>query len=381
MTSSFENLSQSFEFFDSLKNNNFQFEFNEHSSYELNFEEDLDLVNEHEHEDDDEDEEAELQVFPSYDNIPAKLEESLYSLSNNSFNIDQSIDPSTFSPELEASQFIGNDQYKLKFESTSPEPTTDLLNILYSDHPSPTSSIYSQEQLNLEKEDDLEEVSTMKLFMGLDDVSSTSLVENVQTRWSIPEISEEKVDEIDFQQLNFNNLTQSLNDFISSQQQQQQQQFDDEYLSATESNASSVRSSLSSESSSTYSSFGECLSARSSLDSLNASSPPSQSPKKELNKSFCCLDCGSSFTRKSRLNEHIRKKHSGSTVMFPCKLCPKVLSSRENLNRHHFKHCDKFQCHICGKRHDRSDRFAKHVEKCLAKSMNVKKTRRYSSKV
>ncbi|GME70345.1 unnamed protein product [Ambrosiozyma monospora] len=84
-------------------------------------------------------------------------------------------------------------------------------------------------------------------------------------------------------------------------------------------------------------------------------------------KRFKCAQCDASFTRKSRLNEHIRKVHEGRRKNYTCDKCSKHLSSRENLNRHKVIHTDKYKCPSCGKRHDRSDRFHRHVIKCKAK--------------
>ncbi|KAG7809954.1 hypothetical protein KL924_002222 [Ogataea haglerorum] len=84
-------------------------------------------------------------------------------------------------------------------------------------------------------------------------------------------------------------------------------------------------------------------------------------------KKFRCSQCTSSFTRRSRLKEHCRKVHEGEKLVFICDHCHKVMSSRENLNRHIIGHTDKYRCAYCGKRHDRADRYQRHMRKCSAK--------------
>ncbi|KAG7899558.1 hypothetical protein KL907_004910 [Ogataea polymorpha] len=84
-------------------------------------------------------------------------------------------------------------------------------------------------------------------------------------------------------------------------------------------------------------------------------------------KKFRCSQCTSSFTRRSRLKEHCRKVHEGEKLVFRCDYCDKVMSSRENLNRHMIGHTDKYRCAYCGKRHDRSDRYQRHIQKCFPK--------------
>ncbi|KAG7805828.1 hypothetical protein KL921_005259 [Ogataea angusta] len=88
-------------------------------------------------------------------------------------------------------------------------------------------------------------------------------------------------------------------------------------------------------------------------------------------KKFRCSQCTSSFTRRSRLKEHCRKVHEGEKLVFRCDHCDKVMSSRENLNRHMIGHTDKYRCPYCGKRHDRSDRFQRHIQKCSARHNSV----------
>jgi uncharacterized C2H2 Zn-finger protein len=81
-------------------------------------------------------------------------------------------------------------------------------------------------------------------------------------------------------------------------------------------------------------------------------------------KQFKCSKCTSSFTRKTRLTEHINRVHLGKVYQFKCEECGTRLSSKENLTRHSIVHTDKFKCLKCNRRFDRSYRFQRHVEKC-----------------
>lgn len=81
-------------------------------------------------------------------------------------------------------------------------------------------------------------------------------------------------------------------------------------------------------------------------------------------KPFKCSLCTSSFTRKTRLTEHINRVHLGKVFHFQCQECGTRLSSKENLTRHSIVHTDKFKCLKCNRRFDRSYRFQRHLEKC-----------------
>lgn len=81
-------------------------------------------------------------------------------------------------------------------------------------------------------------------------------------------------------------------------------------------------------------------------------------------KQFKCTQCSSSFTRKTRLTEHMNRVHLGKVYHFECEQCGTRLSSKENLTRHSIVHTDKFKCHGCDRRFDRSYRYLRHIEKC-----------------
>ena len=81
-------------------------------------------------------------------------------------------------------------------------------------------------------------------------------------------------------------------------------------------------------------------------------------------KPFKCYECSSSFTRKTRLTEHINRVHLGKIYQYKCKECGTRLSSKENLTRHSIVHTDKFKCQNCNRRFDRSYRYQRHLEKC-----------------
>jgi hypothetical protein len=82
------------------------------------------------------------------------------------------------------------------------------------------------------------------------------------------------------------------------------------------------------------------------------------------NKQFRCTQCTSSFTRKTRLTEHVNRVHLGKVYHFKCEQCGTRLSSKENLTRHSIVHTDKFKCKKCNRRFDRSYRYQRHLEKC-----------------
>lgn len=84
----------------------------------------------------------------------------------------------------------------------------------------------------------------------------------------------------------------------------------------------------------------------------------------KTDKQFKCNKCSSSFTRKTRLTEHINRVHLGKIYHFKCNQCGTRLSSKENLTRHSIVHTDKFKCKRCNRRFDRSYRFQRHLEKC-----------------
>ena len=84
----------------------------------------------------------------------------------------------------------------------------------------------------------------------------------------------------------------------------------------------------------------------------------------KTDKQFKCNKCTSSFTRKTRLTEHVNRVHLGKIYHFKCNQCGTRLSSKENLTRHSIVHTDKFKCKRCNRRFDRSYRFQRHLEKC-----------------
>ncbi|ODQ48175.1 hypothetical protein PICMEDRAFT_15991 [Pichia membranifaciens NRRL Y-2026] len=84
----------------------------------------------------------------------------------------------------------------------------------------------------------------------------------------------------------------------------------------------------------------------------------------KTDKQFKCSKCTSSFTRKTRLTEHVNRVHLGKIYHFKCNQCGTRLSSKENLTRHSIVHTDKFKCKRCNRRFDRSYRFQRHLEKC-----------------
>ncbi|KAG0672275.1 hypothetical protein C6P40_003460 [Pichia californica] len=100
--------------------------------------------------------------------------------------------------------------------------------------------------------------------------------------------------------------------------------------------------------------------------SKNVSSSSSASHKAS-DKQFKCTKCSSSFTRKTRLTEHINRVHMGKIFHFKCNQCGTRLSSKENLTRHTIVHTDKFKCGKCNRRFDRSYRFQRHLEKCCSR--------------
>lgn len=101
---------------------------------------------------------------------------------------------------------------------------------------------------------------------------------------------------------------------------------------------------------------------RDSVVSVGKSKRNSTSSTNE--KQFKCKKCSSSFTRKTRLTEHVNRVHLGKILHFKCEQCGTRLSSKENLTRHSIVHTDKFKCDFCNRRFDRSYRFQRHLEKC-----------------
>jgi uncharacterized Zn-finger protein len=49
---------------------------------------------------------------------------------------------------------------------------------------------------------------------------------------------------------------------------------------------------------------------------------------------FKCEECNTSFAYKKSLNDHINRKHAGSSQEFKCEKCEKSFNQKKNLNRH-----------------------------------------------
>lgn len=66
-------------------------------------------------------------------------------------------------------------------------------------------------------------------------------------------------------------------------------------------------------------------------------------------KPYKCLECGKSFTQKTRLNSH-QSVHTGERP-FSCQICGKLFSRQDNCARHERFHSGvkPYRCETCGK--------------------------------
>ncbi|GME92413.1 unnamed protein product [Ambrosiozyma monospora] len=87
--------------------------------------------------------------------------------------------------------------------------------------------------------------------------------------------------------------------------------------------------------------------------------------------SFKCETCGNRYTKRARLKKHIETKHADNIKRFICEECSKEYSTYDDLQRHLLIHSDRYKCPYCGKRHDRKDRYEKHVERCSKKQTGL----------
>ena len=49
---------------------------------------------------------------------------------------------------------------------------------------------------------------------------------------------------------------------------------------------------------------------------------------------FKCEECNTSFAYKKSLNDHINRKHAGSSQEFKCEKCETSFNQKKKLNRH-----------------------------------------------
>ncbi|GMF04731.1 unnamed protein product [Ambrosiozyma monospora] len=82
-------------------------------------------------------------------------------------------------------------------------------------------------------------------------------------------------------------------------------------------------------------------------------------------KPYECETCGKSYTKRDRLKKHIEVKHTTNIQLFICNECSKEYCSDDDLQRHLLIHTVRYKCPYCGKRHDRRDRYERHVQKCI----------------
>ena len=67
--------------------------------------------------------------------------------------------------------------------------------------------------------------------------------------------------------------------------------------------------------------------------------------KMKLTKRYKCSQCDSAYGRKDSLLEHIDTKHKG--IVFPCPKCPSGFSRSKTLSKHIKEHHSETTCHIC----------------------------------
>ena len=83
----------------------------------------------------------------------------------------------------------------------------------------------------------------------------------------------------------------------------------------------------------------------------------------EKRQDLVCDECMVPFVSQSKLNRHIREKHSVEEVIYECKRCQKTFRRKEHLKRHEraFHLGDKISCPLCPSRFIEKCRLMKHL--------------------
>ena len=85
-------------------------------------------------------------------------------------------------------------------------------------------------------------------------------------------------------------------------------------------------------------------------------------PKKSKEKKFDCSDCDRKFSSKVLLDNHVKKRHSGTENTVKCEHCPKTFSTNWEKNKHEqVFHIKPFKCDQCGASFGRKANLDGHV--------------------